>query len=66
MAFEVWGYDELKLFKIAKRNLQGQAKDWFKKLQHVPIDWNEMKINMQQKFGVVNLDDLKVKMDSIR
>jgi hypothetical protein len=38
MAFEVRGYDELKLFKITKLNLRGKAKDWFKKLQPIPID----------------------------
>lgn len=43
MAFEVCGCDEMKLFKITKFNLRGKAKDWFKKLQHAPSDWNEMK-----------------------
>ncbi len=38
MAFEVRGYDEMKLFKITKFNLQGKAKDWFKKLQHAPTN----------------------------
>jgi hypothetical protein len=27
MALEVWRYDEIKLFKMAKLNLQGKAKD---------------------------------------
>jgi hypothetical protein len=47
MAFEVHGCDEMKLFKIAKLNLQGKAKNWFKKLQLAPSDWNEMKTCMQ-------------------
>jgi hypothetical protein len=38
MALEVQGYDELKLFKIAMLNLQGKAKDWYKKLEPTPID----------------------------
>lgn len=66
MASEVQGYDEMKLFKIAKLNLRGRAKGWFKKLQPIPVDWNHMKANMQQKFGVVDLDELKVKMDSVK
>jgi len=66
MAIEVRGYDEVKLFKIVKLNLCGKTKDWFKKLQHVPVDWNEMKTSMHQKFNVVDLDDLKVKMDSVK
>jgi hypothetical protein len=31
MASRVHGYDEVKTFKIAKLNLHGKAKDWFKK-----------------------------------
>jgi hypothetical protein len=27
-----------KLFKIAKLNLRGRAKDWFQKLQPAPVD----------------------------
>jgi hypothetical protein len=46
MAFKVHGYDEIKFFKIEKLNLQGKAKDWFKKLQAMPTNWNEMKIGM--------------------
>jgi hypothetical protein len=30
MASKVHGYDELKLFKIAKLNLWGKVKDWFR------------------------------------
>jgi hypothetical protein len=48
MAFEVQGYDEVKLFKIVKLNLRGKVKDWFKKLQHVLIVWNEMKTSMHR------------------
>jgi hypothetical protein len=29
MAFDVWGYDEVKLCKIIKLNLQSKARDWF-------------------------------------
>jgi hypothetical protein len=31
ITYEIWGYDKIKLFKIAKLNLCGKAKDWFKK-----------------------------------
>jgi hypothetical protein len=36
MATKVWEYDEEKLFKISKLNLQGEAKDWYKRLNHAP------------------------------
>jgi len=38
MAFKVRGYDEIKLFKITRLNLQGKAKDWYKKLQLALVD----------------------------
>jgi hypothetical protein len=28
-----------KLFKVAKLNLKGRAKEWFKKLNPAPLDW---------------------------
>jgi hypothetical protein len=46
MASKVCGYDEVKLFKIVKLNLRGKAKDWFKKLQPILTNWNEMKTKM--------------------
>lgn len=55
----------MKLCKIVKLNLRRKVRDWFKKLQLVFANWNEMKTNMRRKFGVVDLDELRVKMDSI-
>jgi len=55
----------VKLCKIVKLNLRRKVRDWFKKLQLVFANWNEMKTNMRRKFGVVDLDELRVKMDSI-
>ncbi len=66
IASKVWGYDEVKLFKIVKFNLHGKIKDWFKKLQPTLVDWNEMETVMQQKFGDVDLDELWVKMDFVK
>lgn len=67
MAPKVRGYDEIKLYKIAKLNLRGKVKDWFKKLQlALLIDWNEMKIGMQQKLNDVEVDELGMKMDVVQ
>lgn len=66
MASEVYRYDEVNLFKITKFNLCGKAKDWFKKLQFAPTDWNEIKTKMQQKFDDVDLDEIKMKMDIVK
>lgn len=66
IALQVYGYDELKFFKIARLNLQGKVKNQYKKLKLAPIDWNEMTTGMQQKFGDVNLDELTMKMDVVK
>jgi len=42
MAAEVRDLTTDKLFKIAKLNLRGRAKDWFRKLQPAPVDWAEL------------------------
>jgi len=39
MAVEVHEYDEEKLFKITRFNLQGEAKDWYRRLNLAPPDW---------------------------
>ncbi len=51
---------------MAKLNLQGKAKDQYKKLQPTPIDQIEMKSGIQQKFGDVDMDDLKMKFDGVK
>jgi hypothetical protein len=66
MVAEVRDLNADKLFKIAKLNLRGRAKEWFKKLQSVPTDWNEMKTLIVQKYGNVNADDIRMKMDAIK
>ncbi len=38
MAAEVRDLNADKLFKIAKLNLRGRARGWFKKLQPAPVD----------------------------
>ncbi len=55
-----------KLFKIAKLNLRGRAKEWFKKLQPVPTDWAELRVLIVQKYGRVDDDDIRMKLDAIK
>ncbi len=55
-----------KLFKIAKLNLQGRAKEWFRRLQPVPADLIELRTLMEQKYGNVDADDIRMKMDAIK
>jgi len=66
MATEVRDLNVNKLFKIAKLNLRGRAKEWFKRLQPVPADWAELRTLIVQKYGNVDTDDIRVKLDAIK
>jgi hypothetical protein len=66
MAVEVRDLTPNKLFKITKLNLRGRAKDWFRRLQPVPNDWTELQTLMVQKYGSIDVDDIRMKMDVIK
>jgi len=66
MAAEVRNLNADKLFKIAKLNLRGQAKERFKRLQSVPTNWAELRTLIVQKYGNVDTDDIQVKLDAIK
>ncbi len=66
MAAEVRDLNADKLFKIAKLNLRGRAKDWFRKLQPAPADWLELRTFIVQKYESVDDDDIRVKLDAIK
>jgi len=66
MAAEVRDLNVDKLFKIAKLNLRGRAKEWFKRLQPAPADWTELRMLIVQKYGNVDTDDIRMKLDAIK
>jgi hypothetical protein len=66
MAAEVRDLTPDKLFKIAKLNLRGRAKEWFRRLQLAPVDWAELRTLMVQKYGNIDADDIGMKMDAIK
>jgi hypothetical protein len=66
MAVEVRDLNVDKLFKIAKLNLRGRAKEWFKRLQPAPADWVELWTLIVQKYGDVDADDIRMKLDAIK
>jgi hypothetical protein len=66
MAAEVRDLNADKLFKIAKLNLRGRARDWFKKLQPAPADWIELRTLILQKYGNVDSDDIRMRLDVIK
>ncbi len=67
MAAEVRDLNADKLFKIAKLNLRSRAREWFRRLQPAPADWLEqLKTLIVQKYGSVDADDIRVKLDAIK
>jgi len=66
MAAEMRDLNADKLFKIVKLNLRGRAKEWFKRLQPAPADWTELCNLIVQKYGNVDADDIRVKLDAIK
>ncbi|CAM6060929.1 unnamed protein product [Sphagnum tenellum] len=66
MATKVRDLNADKLFKIAKLNLRGRAKEWYKRLQPTPVDWFEMRLMIVQKYGNVDADDIRLKLNAIK
>jgi hypothetical protein len=66
MVAEVRDLNANKLFKIAKLNLRGRAKEWFKRLQPAPADWTELRNLIMQKYGNIDADDIQMKLDAIK
>jgi hypothetical protein len=66
MAIEVRDLNDDKLFKITKLNLHDKAKEWFKKLNPPLADWIILRIAIIQKFGDVDTDEIRVKLDAIK
>jgi len=66
MAAEVRDLTPDKLFKIAKLNLRGRAKEWFRRLQPAPANWARLRMLMIQKYGNIDADDICMKLDAIK
>jgi predicted component of viral defense system (DUF524 family) len=66
MATKVRDLNANKLFKIAKLNLKRRANEWFKMLQPAPTNWAKLRILIVQKYGDVDVDDIKMKFDAIK
>jgi hypothetical protein len=66
MGVEVRDLNADKLFKIAKLNLRGRAKEWFRRLQPAPADWTELRNLIVQKYGDVDAHDIRMKLDAIK
>jgi len=66
MAAKVHNLNADKLFKIAKLNLRGRAKEWLKRLQPAPTDWPKLRMLIVQKYRNVDADDIRMRLDAIK
>ncbi len=66
MVAEVRDLNVDKLLKIAKLNLRGWAKEWFRRLQLAPTYWTELQTLIIQKYGNVDANDIRMKLDAIK
>jgi hypothetical protein len=66
MTIEVRDLNDDKLFKIAKLNLRGRAKEWFKKLNPPLVDHTVLRTTIVQKFGDVDAYEIYVKLHAIK
>jgi ATP-dependent exoDNAse (exonuclease V) beta subunit len=54
------------LLKIGKLNLRGKTKEWFKKFVTTLADWPTMKVAMLLKYGIVDKEEVRAKLDQIK
>jgi hypothetical protein len=66
MVAEVHDLNADKLFKIAKLNLRGRAKEWFKRIQPTPANWPKLRTLIVQKYENVDADDIRMRLDAIK
>jgi uncharacterized protein YutE (UPF0331/DUF86 family) len=46
--------------------LRGRAKEWFRRLQPTLVDWAKLTNLIVQKYGDVDAEDIKMKLDAIK
>ncbi len=66
MAAELRDLNVDKLFKIVKLNLKVKIKEYLKMLQPTLVDWAELRTLIVQKYGDIDVDDIKMKFDAIK
>ncbi len=46
--------------------MRGKSKDLVKKSMATPMDWQAMKVAMMLKYGIVDKEDIRAKLDFIK
>jgi hypothetical protein len=65
MATKFWNYDEVKLFKIARFNLKGKVKEWYKHIELALIGLGSSKGYHGTKYGVLDPKEIRINFDAI-
>ncbi len=66
MVVKVQNLNADKLFKNEKLNFRGRAKEWFRRLHSTPTNCIELHTLIIQKYGDVDANDIKMKVDAIK
>ncbi len=66
MVVKVQNYDEAKFYKIDHFNLTSKAKEWCKHIEPSLANWAALKVSMKQKYGVVDLEKIIVRLDVVK
>jgi hypothetical protein len=54
------------LFKITHLQLKGKVKDWYKRVDSTLLDWATLKPTTEYKYGVVDLEEIRVRLETIK
>lgn len=57
-------HNQFKLFKITHLNLKGKVRDWYKRIDLVFFNWATLKHTTEQKYGVVDLEEIKIRLET--
>jgi hypothetical protein len=52
--------------RLAKLNLKGKSKKWFKKLAMMLANWPSIKVVMLLKYCIMDKEEIKAKLDQIK
>jgi hypothetical protein len=59
-------YAQFMLFEIAHLTLKGKLKYWYKRIDFSLLDWATLKPTMESKYGVVDLEEIKVRLEIVK
>jgi hypothetical protein len=65
MDAKVQNYNENKHQDCAP-HLKGKAKECYKRIELVPTNWATLKVAMEKKYEIINLTEIKMRIDVVK